>query len=214
VRYRIGVWDAASVLVVLATRWVVYALAPRSVLLAALAHREGGPDLTGALLVVAAVATALAAAVLVFAGVAVRERLALEGRRIVATPRLAIGPLLARFGSLFLVSSFLFAMTESYVHWQAGLGWHGLACLLGPVHREAIPVLAGLSLLTVAVHGAIEHLLAWARRLFAQLAAVRLPLLPFRPPSSLAGSTPCRRLVLTAAPRGPPRLFFVTAHSL
>ena len=65
-------------------------------------------------------------------------------------------------------------MLESYLHWRAGLGWHGLHCLLGPVHRDAIPVLGALSLLAVAAHGAIEHLLAWARRLVALLAA-RLP---------------------------------------
>ena len=55
-------------------------------------------------------------------------------------------------------------MVESTIHWREGLGWHGLGCLVGPVHRDAIPILVALSLIAVAVHGAIEHLLEWARR--------------------------------------------------
>ena len=40
---RLAVWALLAVLVVLATRTVVYALAPRSLLLAALAHNQVGP---------------------------------------------------------------------------------------------------------------------------------------------------------------------------
>ncbi len=193
-RIRIGIWDALTVLIVLATRWIVYALAPRSVLLEALAHGQAGHDLTGALVGIVTVAAGIAIAVLWLAALAVRERLALEGRRLVETPRLRPGPLAARAGALFLASSFCFAMTESTIHWRAGLGWHGLGCLLGPVHRDAIPILAALSLLTVAVHGAIEHLLAWARRLFAQPAPRRLVARPARP---AAGCRDASRLPAT-----------------
>ena len=83
-------------------------------------------------------------------------------------------------------------MLESTIHWREGLGWHGLTCLLGPVHRDAIPILAALSLVAVAVHGAVEHLLDWARRLFAQLGvaivrpAGRAPR-PLRPVSTSRG---------------------------
>ena len=41
---------------------------------------------------------------------------------------------------------FAFAMFESYLHWRAGIGFHGLSCLVGPVHRNAIPLLAALAL--------------------------------------------------------------------
>jgi hypothetical protein len=201
---RLSVWALVLVAVVLATRTIVYALAPQSVLLAALAHDQVGPNVTVPLVVGVFAALACAAAVLWLATVAVRERLLLEGRQLVATPELRPARLLARALALFAASSFAFAMLESYIHWRAGLGWHGMRCLVGPVHRDAIPVLAGLSVLAVAVHGAVEHLLAWARRLFAEL-AVRIVrsvvcVLGVPPVSSAARDTPGR---LNAA-RGPP----------
>jgi hypothetical protein len=92
---------------------------------------------------------------------------------------------------LFAAGSLAFAMLESTIHWREGLGWHGLHCLVGPVHRDAIPVLAALSLVATAIHGAVEHLLAWARRLIAQLVArvpagvfpvaAAIPVRPIRP---------------------------------
>ena len=169
----------------LAARTIVYALAPRSVLLAALAHREGGPQLAGVLVAAVLAGAGAAVTVLWLAVVAVRERLALEGRRLVESPRLSLPRLAARACALFLVTCAAFAITESIVHWREGLGWHGLHCLTGPVHRDAIPILAALSLVAVAVHGAVEHLLAWARRLVAQLAA-RLHLPPPVPPGAPA----------------------------
>ena len=203
-RLRLAVWALLAVLVVLATRTVVYALAPRSLLLAALAHNQPGPDVTVPLVVGVVAAAALAAACLGLAALAVRERLLLEGRALVATPRLRPGLLAGRALALFTVSAFAFAMLESYIHWRAGLGWHGLNCLVGPVHRDAIPVLAGLSLVAVAVHGAVEHLLAWARRLVARLAAA-LGLPPgFGPgPSALRLPRP-RQALAAGGARAPP----------
>jgi hypothetical protein len=105
---------------------------------------------------------------------------------------------------LFLATSFAFAMLESTIHWREGLGWHGLHCLLGPVHRDAIPILAALSLLAVAVHGTVEHLLAWARRLFARLAA-RLFAPPGRAPAVFVFHLSLRRRRPAASgARGPP----------
>ena len=81
-------------------------------------------------------------------------------------------------------------------------------CLVGPVHRDAIPVLVALSLLAVAGHGAVEHLLGWARRLVALLAA-RLPLL--RGAGRVFSSTIGPRFVRTGSsgsPRGPPARAF------
>jgi hypothetical protein len=112
--------------------------------------------------------------------------------------------LAARYAVLFAVSSFAFAIVESTIHWREGLGWHGLHCLVGPVHRDAIPILAALSLVAVAAHGAIEHLLAWARRLFAQLAA---RLTPLRSPACLPALLRAPRARITRAAntaRGPP----------
>jgi hypothetical protein len=205
VRLRIGLWALLAALVVLAARAVVYALASsQSVLLEQLAHREGGPRLAGVLTAAVLAAALAAAAVLWLAVVAVRERLALEGRPLVAVPRLRPWRLAARAGLLFAFSSFGFALVESDLHRRAGLGWHGLHCLVGPVHRDAIPILAALTLVAVAADGAIEHLVAWARRLIAQLMPcarrLRHPA-PDVPPVSLPRS---RFTGSTVVPRGPP----------
>jgi hypothetical protein len=138
------------------------------------------------------------------AALAVRERLLLEGRRLVTPPRLRLPLCGARAVVLFACTSFAFAMLESTIHWREGLGWHGLRCLTGPVHRDAIPILASLSVIAVAVHGAVELLLAWARRVFAQLAARRFD------PEPVAPATPDLRRprgllpVIAAFARGPP----------
>jgi hypothetical protein len=204
VRLRLAIWTLLAVLVVLATRTVVYALAPQSVLLAALAHNQVGPEVTVPLIVGVLAAAAFAAACLGLAALAVRERLLLEGRALVATPRLRPGLLAGRALGLLSVSALAFAMLESYLHWRAGLGWHGLNCLVGPVHRDAIPVLAALSLVAVAVHGALEHLLAWARRLVAQLAATLSRPPGFGPALSALGLPRPQPALAAGGARGPP----------
>jgi hypothetical protein len=207
VRLRAGIWLLIGGAVVLATRTISYALAPQSVLLAALAHGGGGPNLAAALIGAVLAAAAIAAAVLWLAVGAVRERLSLEGRRLARRPRLRPWLLAGRAVAFFLATSFAFAMVESTIHWRDGLGWHGLSCLVGPVHRDAIPILAGLTLVAVAVHGAIEHLLEWARRLVAQLAArPRAVALPFQRAAVLDRPRP-RSRGNAAAARGPPGLF-------
>jgi hypothetical protein len=205
VRLRIAVWPLVGALVVLAARAVVYALAPsQGVLLEELARREGGPRLAGVLIAAVLIGAAAAAATLWLAVVAVRERLALEGRELVDVPRLRPWRLAARSVLLFALSAFAFALIESYLHWRAGLGWHGLHCLTGPVHRDAIPILAALTLVAVAVHGAIEHLVAWARRLIAQLAAC-VPQFRHTAPGTPPGYLPRSRFTgSTVFARGPP----------
>ena len=47
--------------------------------------------------------------------------------------------------ALWLVAMPAFAYLESTIHWREGLGWHGLHCLTGPVHRNAIPILGALA---------------------------------------------------------------------
>jgi hypothetical protein len=208
---RAVVWGVLGACVVLATRTVVYALAPwQSLAVLQLEHKAGGPHLAAVLAVSVAVAGLIASAVLWLAVVAVRERLALERRVVVAPPRLPLLRLAVRGALFFGMTSLAFAFLESYLHWRAGLGWHGLSCLFGPVHRDAVPVLGALSLLAVAGHGAVEHLLAWARRLVALLAA-RLPLL--RGAGRVFSSTArprSARVAAAAAPRGPPLGSFAT----
>ena len=194
-----------GVAVVLAARTIVYALAPwQTLAVLQLEHEAGGPHLAAVLAVSVAAAALLAVAVLWLAAVAVRERLALEPRALVAPPRLSPWRLAARSAAFFAATSITFAYFESYLHWRAGLGWHGIHCLLGPVHRDAIPVLGALSLIVVAGHGAVEHLLAWTRRLVALLAA-RVPLVRNAAPS-VGFVFPLRtgRAWSSAAPRGPP----------
>jgi hypothetical protein len=128
----------------------------------------------------------------------------------VAAPRLSPARLGLRAVLFFAATSVAFAYFESYLHWRAGLGWHGISCLVGPVHRNAIPVLGALSLVVVAAHGAVEHLLAWARRAVALLAA-QLPLL--RGSGRVFTSTAraiAQRVEPAASPRGPPVGSFAT----
>jgi hypothetical protein len=202
---RAAVWTVLGAAVVLATRTIVYALAPwQTLAVLQLEHKAGGPHLAAVLGTSVAVAALLAAAVLWLAVVAVRERLALEPNELLAPLRLSLFRLAIRAVLFFGATSLAFAYFESYLHWRAGLGWHGLHCLVGPVHRDAIPVLVALSLLVVAAHGAVEHLLVWARRAVALLAA-RLPLL--RGAGRVFSSTAralSQRVESAAAPRGPP----------
>jgi hypothetical protein len=202
---RAAVWTLLGVAVVLGTRVIVYALAPsQSQVLVSLEHQTGPPHVVGVLAGIAVLAAAMGAAALWVSVVAVRERVTLEHRELVDTPRLRPWRLAARALALFAIASFAFAMLESYLHWRAGLGWHGLHCLIGPVHRDAIPVVAGLSLFAAAVHGAFEHLLAWVRRLVALLAP-RLPVLRGATPIfSSTGRPRSARVGSAAAPRGPP----------
>jgi hypothetical protein len=209
---RIAIWTLVGAAVVLGTRTLVYALAPQSVLLAALEHDEAGPNLTVPLAGGVLIALVLAAAALSLAVIAVQERIRLDGRRLVRAPRLRPSRLAVRLALLFAGTSFAFAMLESTIHWREGLGWHGMRCLVGPVHRDAIPILAALSLLAVALHGAVEHLVEWARRLVARLLAAALPLA--LPEHRLEPSRPAGRVRPSRAnaTRGPPPARSVSVH--
>jgi hypothetical protein len=202
-----SVWGGALALVVLASRAVAYALAPSTLLSLELRRSAGGPRLV----IVAAVALGLAAlastAAVGLAALALRERLALEPRLDVPRPRLR--PAAFRFAALWAASSLVFAYLESYLHWRAGLGWHGLHCLTGPVHRNAIPILGAFSLLAVALNLCGEHLVAWVRRTLRRLGPaprrvrIRRRLVPL-PALPLPGRAP-----LLLRPRGPPAAFRV-----
>jgi hypothetical protein len=197
-------WIGAGALVVLGTRAIVYALTP-SPLAVELSHKAGGPQLPVLAAVSLALALGVSAAAVWLAALGVRERRMLETRRLLAVPRVRLGLLAARALALWLVSMPAFAYLESYVHWRQGLGWHGLHCLTGPVHRNAIPVLGALSLVTAALFAAVEHALAWMRRTIARLVASRRTAatgLVFAPASHEPALTPAFAAPLGA--RGPP----------
>jgi hypothetical protein len=203
-RTRIGIWVGACVLVVLASRTLAYQLAPRPTLVGLrLEQAVGGPRLVVITIAAIAGAFALAAAVVWLAALAVRERHLLVGGPA-PEPIRPFRVLVSAFG-LFVASSLVFDGLESYLHWRAGLGFHGLHCLIGPVHRDALPLLAATSLVAAAAIGAGAHLVRWMRRTLGALARRRVPF--FAPPVLV----PARPVFVVALPaserlrtRGPP----------
>jgi hypothetical protein len=200
---RTFAWSAVGALVVLGARSITYALSP-SPLAMALSHQAGGPALPLITVVSLGLGLAIAASAVWLATLGVRERRLLEPRPILALPRLRIELVLARGLALWLLTMPAFALVESYIHWRQGLGWHGLHCLTGPVHRNAIPVLGALSLVAAALVAAVEHVLAWIRRTLTSFSGrvrpVRLEQLLW---PALAGP---RAVIFAAAvpARGPP----------
>jgi hypothetical protein len=199
-------WSVAAALVVLGARSIVYALSP-SPLAAHLSHQAGGPGLPAITVAALLLAVAVSTVVVWLAALGVRERRLLETRPVIAQPQLRLARLPALALALWLVTMPAFAMLEAYIHWRQGLGWHGLHCLTGPVHRDAIPVLGALSLVAAALATALEHVLAWMRRTLAAIARTtgfgRIVLLP-RPP---LGEPPLTAALAPAlGARAPPRL--------
>jgi hypothetical protein len=168
-RARGLLWVGVAGLVVMTTRWLCYALAPSP-----LANRfeasAGGPRLVVVTLVSLLLATAVATAAVWLAVVGVRERQRLRPER--ELPRVRLRRIAARAVALSTACALGFALLESYIHWRAGIGFHGLSCLFGPVHRNALPLVIALSILAAGLAEAVEHLHAWAR------AAVRALLQP------------------------------------
>jgi hypothetical protein len=195
-------WVGVVALLVLATRWLAYALAAPSPLSNRLEASAGGPSLV----VVTLVALALAAAVSVFvvwvAAMGVRERQRLCPER--AVPALRLRLLALRAVLLYVASSLAFAGFESYLHWRAGIGFHGLSCLVGPVHRNAIPLLAALSLAAAAVAEAAAHVVAWMRAVLRALAAELLVPEPTEALTSFLTLLLTRAAPAASRPRAPP----------
>jgi hypothetical protein len=162
----------AVILVVLAARALAYATVPDPSA-RFLQHKAGGPALPALALVALAICAVLAVTVCWLVAVGVRERALIEGSE--ASP-FAVTPMLTLAATLTLAACFAGGMLEAYLHWRAGLGWHGLHCLVGPVHRDLIPFEAGLSLLAASIIAAARHLAKWMRRTFARL-GVELPAL-------------------------------------
>jgi len=189
------------VLVVLLARSLAYATVPDPSA-RFLAHRAGGPALPVLALVALGLGAVLALAICSLVAVAVRERALLERRDV---ERFDVVRTLALVGLLTVTTCFAGGMFEAYLHWRAGLGWHGLHCLVGPVHRDLIPFEAGFSLVAAAVLAAARHVALWMRRTFARLAA-QLPALSFVELPSFGSATALAAAVAAGAPsaRAPP----------
>jgi hypothetical protein len=199
-RARHALWAGTVALLVLTARWLAYELAP-SPLARVLEHQAGGPSMVTVTLVSLGVAAVGSTAVVWLAALGVRERARLRPERVPPTLRLRRTAL--RAAALYVTSAFAFAMFESYLHWRAGIGFHGLSCLVGPVHRNALPLLAALSLAAAALAEAAGHLVAWARAVARELHRRRLA------PVSFVRFTPLRSLAPALLPvrtrsRGPP----------
>jgi hypothetical protein len=200
-RARLLLWSAAVALLVLCARVLAYALAP-SPLARLLERSAGGPGLVTVTLISLGFAATASILVVWLASVGVRERARLRPERV--APSLRLRRTAVRAVALYLSSSLAFAMFESYLHWRAGLGFHGLSCLVGPVHRNAIPLLAALSLLAAALAEAAGHVLAWMRAVVRELRRRRLVQLPL-PFRFMAPALPLTRTVTARPrPRGPP----------
>ncbi len=195
-------WLPVVALLVLVARWVCYALAAPSPLAKPLQSSAGGPRL----IVVTLVSLGLAAGVSVFAvwvaALGVRERARLRPER--TAPSIRVRRLTLRFAALYATSSFAFAMFESYLHWRAGIGFHGLSCLVGPVHRNAIPILAAIALVAAALAEAVAHVVAWVRAVVRELLRQRLAARPLPVVSAFRDRALPRSTPLAARPRGPP----------
>jgi hypothetical protein len=201
VKARLLLWPAVVALLVLCARALAYAVAP-SPLARVLERSAGGPSLVTVALVSLGVAATVSILVVWLASLGVHERARLRPERV--APSLRLRRLALRAVALYVSSALAFAYFESYLHWRAGLGWHGLFCLVGPVHRNAIPILAALALLAAALAEAAGHVLAWMRAVARELCRRRLILHPLPPPlrsdCRKGGQSPLG----APAPRAPP----------
>jgi hypothetical protein len=167
---RCIVWSIAAVLVVLVGRALAYAALP-SPEAGTYGHALGGPSLPAIAVTSLALGSALAVAICWLAALGVRERRLLERRLLVSpAPVLRPGRVLVSAAVLWGLTAPTAGLVEAYLHWRGGLGWHGLDCLVGPVHRDLLPIGGALCLLAASAVAAADHVLAWMRRVFALLA--------------------------------------------
>jgi len=195
-------WLPVVAVLVLAARWLCYALVAPSPLSGKLEASAGGPRLVVVTLVSVTLGASLSVFTVWLAALGVRERARLRPERV--APRLRLRRLLLRFLVLYAASSLAFALFESYLHWRTGLGFHGLSCLIGPVHRNALPILAALALVAAALAEAAAHVLAWVRAVVRALRRRRLS--GSLPPVvvSFHEAPVSRPALLRARPRAPP----------
>jgi hypothetical protein len=200
---RTGGWAAVVAVVVLAARTLAYALAPDP-RAEALGQLTGGPRPMVVGTIAVGLAGLFAGTVLWLSALGVRERHRL--RPVGQAPRLRIGTVVARASAISLASATAFTAIESTIHVREGLGFHGLHCLIGPVHQNAVPLIVALSLAAAALVEAVRHAVAFARRVVdARPPRCRVP--RAQRSRSLVSVAPRRSSFdLLAAPtgRGPP----------
>jgi hypothetical protein len=170
-RVRGLVWAGVAAVIVLTTRWLCYALAPNP-LATSFEHKAGGPSLVAVTLVALALAGGIAGSAVWLVAVGVRERQRLRPER--ELPHVRLRRIALRAFALTTACSLAFALVESYIHWRAGIGFHGLSCLFGPVHRNALPLIIALSILAAGLAEAVQHLHAWARAAVRELLRARV----------------------------------------
>jgi hypothetical protein len=90
-----------------------------------------------------------------------------------ALPRLHLRRMALRAACLLAVNSIVFTSIEVTIHEEDGLGFHGMHCLFGPVHRDALPIIAALALIAAALVEAVGHAVAFGRRVVAAEASPR-----------------------------------------
>lgn len=205
---RAAGWLVVVAMLELVARAVVYGMAPSAAESSRdLAGQLGGPGFTATLLVAGGLG-ALGAVLLVWlASFGVRERWALaDDRPRGGPPRIAAGRLLVRAAALTLAGWVTFAAIETLIHLEQGLGFHGLECLAGPVHRNALPVIFGLALVVSALRSVAALVLAWMRRTMGRLVGPRLASRPRLGVTRLIPLSIARRApLLRGTPaRGPP----------
>jgi hypothetical protein len=188
-------WIAAGVLVVLLGRTIGYAAVP-SPAAGLYAHKLGGPTLPEIALVAMALGGSVAVAICWLASLGVRERRLLE-RRVLSAPAPVFRPgrVVLHALALWAICAPTAGLVEAYIHWRAGLGWHGLHCLVGPVHRDLLPIVGALALVAAAAIAAADHVLAWMRRTFALLG------------TRAAGAVLCERIPLPVESQAPRERF-------
>jgi hypothetical protein len=194
-------WLLAVLPVWLGSRALAYALAPANPMAQELEGRTGGTAPVAVTAVAVVVALTVAAGVLFVASLAVRERAALAREQ---APRLRWGLVAARAAVLFVLGGVVFTGVETLLHLQAGLGFHGWHCLLGPMHRDALPFLAAFAAAASLVVAAIERIVAWARRIVRALRARSPRLRPAPLPRPASARVTAFLAPLRLAARGPP----------
>lgn len=165
---RAAGWSLAAALVILLARTIAYAVSP-SPIAELLQHRAGGPALPALTLAALAAGASTAITITFLAWLGVRERAVLERR---PAPRLQLRRMLVQAAVLAAATAPLGGLLEAYIHWRAGLGWHGLHCVFGPIHRNLLPIDAALSLVAAAVATSLSHIAAWMRRTLERVASV------------------------------------------
>jgi hypothetical protein len=203
---RCWLWAACLLLVVGLSRQIAYGLSDAP-LAERLSTQGGGASLTAVAAISLGIA-ALASTVglwLVATGLRERSRLELDGW-VDGGRSISLRGVAQSAALLSVASAAAFTSLESWLHYQAGLGFHAYHCLFGPVHENALPILIALSLVVSAAIAAVDAVLAAARRLVAQLVRSRHAV-PAR--SARSQPSPCRepRMRVRAGgsrTRGPP----------